>query len=261
MDLEDFFESHPVFTLQQLEQSIRPGDPRGRQALKLFLSRLCRKGSLGRIRRGLYYVVPPNETSEACRVDVQLVASLMAWDSVLAYTTALEHHLGLNAPATDRVFFLSDQKIRPTLFRDTLFTPCSFSDRLRRIGWETFGVEMDDQGLAIIRVTSPERSLVDILDRLSFCGGWRTLWPLLKQLHALDLDRIVEYLKLCDNPSTTVRTGWFLDKYGDNFDCSPLDYAHFYEHRPGQLRYLVPGERNGVLIHAWNLIVPRTLAD
>ena len=190
-----------------------------------------------------------------------MAAALMAGDSVLTYTTALEHHLGLDAPATDRVFFLTDQKVRPTLFRDIRFTPCAFSHRLGRVGWKSFGVEKDYRRLAPVRVTSPERSLVDILDRLSFCGGWRILWPLLMQLRTLDLDRIVEYLKLCDNPSATVRVGWFLEKYDERSDRSPLDYAHFYEHRPKQLRYLVPGERDGVLIHAWSLIVPRELAD
>ena len=87
------------------------------------------------------------------------------------------------------------------------------------------------------------------------------MWPLLTQLRDLDLERIVEYLKMCDNPSATVRIGWFLEKHDHYYDGSPHDYAHFHEHRPGQIRYLAPGERDGVLIPAWSLIVPKELAE
>jgi len=159
------------------------------------------------------------------------------------------------------VFFLTDQKVRTTHFRGFHFTPCATSRHLRRMDWENFAVEEDNRRPERVRLTSPERTLVDSLDRLSFCGGWRRLWPLLTQLHDLDLARIVDYLKRCDSPSATVRVGWFLDKYDDCSDGSPWDHAHFYEHRPKQIRYLVPGELGGVLIPSWNLIVPGELAD
>ena len=261
MNFEHFFECRSVFTLQEVELFLRSEGSCDRQALKLFLSRACRKGNMGRIRRGLYYVVPSDDSPKTCWVDLHLAAALMAWDAVLAYTSALEYHLDIDSPVTERVFFLTDRNVRPTHFRSFHFTPCATSRHLRRMDWENFAVEEDNRRPERVRLTSPERTLVDSLDRLSFCGGWRRLLPLLRQLRNLDLDLIVDYLKRCDSPSATVRVGWFLDKYDDYSDRSPLDYAHFHEHRPKQIRYLVPGERNGVLMPSWNLIVPRELEE
>ena len=260
MNLDYFFESRSVFTLHEAEQFLRLEGPCDKQALKLFLSRACRKGDLGRIRRGLYYTVPSDESFETCWVDLHLAATQMTWDAILAYSSALEYHLEIHTPVSQCVFFLTQHKIRSTRFRGFHFTPCIHSCHLKRLGWENTEVETDIQRLVQVRFTSPERTLVDVLDRLSFCGGWKRLWPLLSQLRDLDLLRIVDYLDRYDNPSATVRVGWFLDKHRECTYGSPWDYSHFYEHCPKQIRYLVPGERNGVLDPAWKLIVPKELA-
>ena len=107
MNLDSFLESRSVFTLHEAEKFLRSEGPYYRQALKLFLSRACRKGNMGRIRRGLYYVVPSGDSPETCWVDLHLAAALMTWDAVLAYTSALEYHLDIDSPVTERVFFLT----------------------------------------------------------------------------------------------------------------------------------------------------------
>ena len=111
-----------------------------------------------------------------------------------------------------------------------------------------------------MRITSPERTLVDVLSRLKWCGGWRSTLPRLKKLSGLSLDSVVGYLERLENPAVAARVGWYIDRYSRSFDGTTEDYTLFEDGLPGQTRYLVPGERGGVLVPDWNIIVPTELA-
>ena len=87
-----------------------------------------------------------------------------------------------------------------------------------------------------MRITSPERTLVDVLSRLKWCGGWRSTWPHLKKLSGLSLDSIVGYLERLDNPALTARVGWYIDRYRHRFDGATDDYALFEDGLPNQPR-------------------------
>jgi len=262
--LDEFLSRHRVFTHAQIGEVLQRERVRSQAAVDTRVRRLCLQGRIGRIRRELYYAVPPGETTDSCFVDLGLAASLMASDVVLSHITALEYHTNTPIPSGDRLCFMTQAKIRPTPYEGVRLSPSRPPVALLRTGWRDFQVETVDWMGERVRVTAPERSLVDCLNAIRYCGGLDVVWPLLEKMartEGFNPDRCVEYLKLLDNPTSTMRVGWCLQRHEDHLKASPWDYSLFYEHRLASPRYLIPGERGGILIHEWNLIIPREVAE
>ena len=66
-----------------------------------------------------------------------------------------------------------------------------------------------------LRVASLERTLVDVLNRHRYSGGWEEVWRSLESVEFFDLDRVVEYALLLDNATTVARVGFFLEQHRD----------------------------------------------
>ena len=61
------------------------------------------------------------------------------------------------------------------------------------------GREVDRAGLAV-RVTSLERTLVDVLDRTDLSGGWEEIWRSLEMVEFFDLDVVIHpAVRECDH--------------------------------------------------------------
>ena len=210
---------------------------------------------------GLFYAVPAGESPDNCQVDLYLAASRMAPDAFLGYTSALELWAGFEPKYARRMFVYTESRVRPTWFRGHQLVPCSIPWHLLRRGYGDFGVETLERDLLRLRLTGPERTLVDVLANLNRYGAWQLPLALLQTLTLdLKIDVVVEYLRLLENPTTNVRVGWFLDYQRERLNRDPWDFAIFYDDIPGQPRYLVPCERGGRMISDWNLIVPAKVA-
>ena len=74
---------------------------------------------------------------------------------------------------------------------------------------KSFEVTKGERAGVDVRVTSLERTLVDLLDRPDLGGGWEEIWRSLESVEFYDLDRIVEYVTLLENSTTTAKVGFF----------------------------------------------------
>ncbi|MBW1936411.1 MAG: transcriptional regulator, partial [Deltaproteobacteria bacterium] len=108
---------------------------------------------------------------ENYQVDPYLIASKMADDAVLGYHTALQFY-GKGYSLSSRYLYLTKRATRVTTFRDYEFRGVEFPKRLRAKGKELFSVETHERAGLPVRVTSLERTLVDVLDRPDLGGGW-----------------------------------------------------------------------------------------
>ena len=260
MTIQDFLESHRIFSLTEFSEVLQREKPRSRDAIDAYLRRLRMKGRIGRIRRELYYAVPKGESPDSCFVDLGLAASRMASDATIAYLTALEYHTGTPIPSWNRVFFLSEEKIRPADFEGIQLTPCRIPASLVKKGCSNAFTNTTDWMGFEVRVTNMERSLVDAFDRLRLCGGWQQIASLLERLPTINLEKILRYLDDLNNPTTTAKVGWYLNSRKRLFDRRSSEFRSFRSRLPAQPRYLIPGQRGGTLVRDWKLIVPRELA-
>ena len=114
---------------------------------------------------------------------------------------------------------------------------------------QTAGVEL--------RVTSLERTLVDVLERPDLSGSWEEIWRSLETIEFFDLDKVVEYTLLLENSTTAGKVGFFLEQHREPLMVEPRHLEALRARRPRQPHYLDRAKRtSGRLVSEWNLVVP-----
>jgi predicted transcriptional regulator of viral defense system len=253
--LNEFFATHPVFTVEDLDQALGRTRVRTRRNL---LSYHRQQGRILPIRRGLYASVPAGSSPEAYAADPYLVASRLTPDAVIGYHSALEIH-GVAYSAHTRVTYLTRTRTAGGAFawRGMEFQQVQQPRALLRSGHELFGTQEVDRAGLPVRVTTLERTLVDVLARPDLAGGWEELWRSLESIEYLQLDEVIEYALLLDNATTAAKVGYFLERRGATLGVTEDDLRRLEGHAPKSPHYLERGDRTGgKLIARWNLVVP-----
>jgi len=253
-----FFETHPVFTLDEFVAA-RSASGRSLSTAKNLLAKHVTAGRLVRVRRALYASVPVGVEPARASVDPYLVASKLAADAVVAYHAALQFH-GKVYSVWRRYHFLSDRRLRPFAFRGDEFLPVLTNSPLRSRHDRGGGIETVVHGGGEVRVTTLERSMVDALHSPDRCGGWEEVWRSLEMVEYFDLDAVVEYARRLDSAVTVARVGFFLEQHRDELMVDDGHLAELRRAGPRQPRYFDATRSAGRLVPDWNLIVPERVA-
>jgi len=259
LKLSDFFARHPVFTYEEFASFLDADGPRSVKTRDSLLAHHMKRGRILRVRRGLYASVPFGAIPETFPVDTFLLAGKMAEDAVLAYHTALEFH-GKAHSVQERFVFLTSRAIRPVNFRGYEFRGVRFPNALVRKEQEFFAVDTAERAGLTVRVTSLERTLVDILDRPSLGGGWEEIWRSLESVEFFDMEKVLDYTLLLDNASTAAKVGLYLEQHQDELMVEDAHLDRLRQHIPKQPTYMVRNSK-GCLVKKWNLIVPSQVLD
>lgn len=255
MRSRDFFAGHPVFTYREFASALASRG-RSNRTPDSLLTYYVQTGRLVRVRRGLYASIPTGAAPDECPVDPYLVAAKLTEDAVLAYHTALGFH-GNAYSARWELFYLTGRRSRPLAFRDNHFRSVPFPKALRERHQEGFGVLVAERTGLDVRVTSLERTLVDVLDRPDLAGGWEEIWRSLESVEFFDIDRVVEYALLLQNGTTAAKVGLYLDQHREPLMVEDAHLDRLKERRPRTPHYLVRASRKtGRLVKDWNLVVP-----
>ena len=113
-----------------------------------------------------------------------------------------------------------------------------------------------------LRVTSLERTLVDVLDRPHLSGSWEEIWRSLESVEFFDLDKVVEYALLLENATTAAKVGFFLEQHREPLMVDDRYLKTLHDLRPRQPHYLDRAKRkSGRLVSEWNLVVPKEVLE
>ena len=258
---EAFFRRHPVFTGEDLSAHLSSKGEVGTRTRETLLSYHTKAGRLVRVRRGLFAAIPPGENCDTYPVDPYLVAAKLTGDAVLSHHTALEFH-GRAYSVWQHVSYMSSRPLKTLAFRSHVFRGTKFPEALLRAGKEHFDVLTRERAGMSIKVASLERTLVDVLDRPHFSGGWEEVWRSLESVEFFDLDRVVEYTLLLDNATTASKVGVFLEQHRGELMVDERYIQALRERRPKRPHYLDRNRRvSGILMSDWNLIVPVEVAE
>ncbi len=257
----EFFRRHPVFSGDELAAHLAEHGavgPRGQEAL---LSYHGRRGRIVRIRRGLYAVVPPGADPESFPVDPYLVAAKLTPDAVLSHHTALEFHGRAYAVWGHRIYSTARAPSALT-FRSETFRGVAFPLALRRVGAEHMDVQEAERAGLTVRVTSLERTLVDVVDRPDLAGGWEEIWRSVGAIEFVDIDRIVSYALELDNATTIAKVGFVVSQHQDTWMITDRQLQPLRDRRPRRPHYLDRSRRvSGHLVKDWNLVVTPDVLD
>ena len=261
MKLNVFFDQNPIFTVDQIDRFLSQKSPAKTSTRNSLLAYHRKNGRIITVRRGVYWVVPKGISPESCPVDPFLLAAQLTPDAVLAYHTALEFY-GKGYSVFERFFYLSSQISTPVRFRSYAFQSVVTPKSLKRKNNENYGVIKSERSGVEVRVTSFERTFVDVLDRPGLCGSWEEIWRSLESIEFFDLDRVIEYTRLLENATTASKVGFFLEQHRETLMVDNHYLKELQSLCPKQPHYLERQKRKpGRLVSNWNLIVPCSIIN
>lgn len=255
MKPKDFFNQNPVFTGQEYAQFLEERHA-GARTQEALLSYHLKAGNLIRIRRGLFGVIPQGASAESYVVDPYLIAAKLTSDAVIGYHSALAFY-GKTYSVTHQFSILTNQRRTQFVFRDDSFRLVLFPKSLRVQSQEYFSVKTVNHRGCSLRVTSFERTLVDVLDRPELCGSWEEIWRSLESVEYFDIDKVVEYTLLLNKVTTTALVGFYLEQHQKELRIKESHLQQLEKKRPKQSHYL-SGQKNipCKFSSRWNLILP-----
>ena len=257
----DYFATHPVFRLEDFATAHQAGQRLKPSSSLATVKQHVRTGNLLRVRRGVYAVVPRGQTPENVVVDAYVLASNLAPDAVVAYHGALQFH-GKAHSLTRRVPFLTTSKAKPFEFRGTEFVAVPVPPPLRALPDLGGGVVEKPRDGASARVTTLERTLVDVLDAPRHGGGWEEIWRSLESVEFFDLDAVIDYAFKLASAVTVAKVGFYLEQHREALMVEEQHLARLRGRAPRRPMYLERGKREpGKLLARWNLVVPERVLN
>lgn len=259
MKLKAFFESHPIFRYEEFADYMMSLGTTRPESWRQQLSYHQKVGNLIHIRRSIYAVKP--YFSHDQWIDPYLLASKITTDAIVAYHTALELH-GCAYTTFSELISLSSKQSLPFIYAGQRFRCASQPNALINGGSTEFGIEKLKRGGLLIKLTSIERTLVDILDRPDLGGGWEEIWRSLDNVTNLDAHKVVEYALLLKNATTLAKVGFFLEQRPSHLAVDKDLINPLLAYVPKQPHYMDRLSRGqGKYFAKWRLIVPREIIN
>lgn len=252
---EQFFRDQPVFRTSDLVQASPTGNRASAHAL---IGHHRETGRIRPVRQGMWFAPRPGGAE---LVDPVLVAGRLTPDSVVCLHTAAEL-LGSGYSQFSVVTCFTSGRIKPFRAGNTLVRPVPHPRRLLEIERVDVGTESKDLDGQLVRVTTRERTLVDMLDRQDLSGGIEEVWRTAEQLGWLDDRVLLEYLALRGSPVLVARVGYLVEQQPDlqaSDDLLVRLDAMLEGHR-GPFQF-APGERGPRRFSTrWRLRIPESVA-
>jgi hypothetical protein len=247
-----------VFSLDEAMQAF--GRHSSKRAAVDYLKYYLKTQRLKLVTREIYAVVPPGIDPAKLNPDVFLVAAAVRQDALIAHHGALEllgvahsmwHEYSVWTQRKRETLSLGNSSIR---FISDPYPGWSQNDRL--LG--TTAVERQGR---ILRVTGPERTLIEGFRRPADVGGVEELVQSASGFPILDLSLLESLLTIYNTSKLWAAVGWFLELHQKTFYVPDEFFDQCARHKPQSPQYMVRSHRGGVLDKRWNLILPRDMVS
>lgn len=256
MLLDSFFEEYPVFSTKELKNYLIKIKAENVEDYRILLNYHIKKGRILKICRGLYAVVPLNIPSSSYMPDSFLIAGKRTEDSILGYHTAQEYYGNAYAQFNTRMIITS-KNIRLIKFRGVNYKPIKPPKALVRKSKERFLVNNIDIRGQIIRITSKERTFVDMLDRINLCGGVEEVWRSLQMTEYINTDDLFSYLEKLENSVTAAKVGFFLERNIEIIRNNEDFLRELEKLKPSSICYFNRSRNHHTKVSKrWNLAIP-----
>jgi predicted transcriptional regulator of viral defense system len=194
-----------TLTLEELRKSLKASTGYAR----FIAHRLVKKGWLERLRPGLYRLIPADRGPEGVGDSNPLVAAeLKIGPHFYTYGTACTHH-GLTEQVFSDVYVAYRGRPKILNVRSKRYILTHLAEG-RFFGFE----EVKVLG-ATAAMATPERAMLDALDRPRYAGGIGEVSGIVrKAARRMSWDRLLDYLKRWDESAVVQRLGHLLDLHG-----------------------------------------------
>lgn len=258
MRATDFIEAHPVFRHEEFVAAHAREGRRSPATSNNLLAKHVASGRLLRVRKGLYATVGRGQDPASAPVDPYLLACNLTPDGIVAYHAALQFHG--RAYSVWRVFhFLTRVRTRAFEFKGMGFRPVLAPVPLRGLHDLGGGIQTVEHAGGQVRVTTLERTLVDVLHAPDRGGGWEEIWRSLESVEYFDVGEVTRYALTLGSAIAIARVGFYLERHQEALMVDDSDIDRLRRHAPRQPRYFDPSREPGRLVSGWNLVVPESV--
>ena len=256
MDTWTFMQTRRVFTLSEARRTLkRSGSER---SVRDRLNYYVRTRRLLPVTRGVYAAVPPGIDSARFQPDPFLIGATLRPDGVFGYYSALSL-LGVARVDWNVVTVETVRRRRRLVVGGVRLEFVAPPRAILPLHQQRVGMTAVDRSGRALRVTGPERTLVEGLREPGRCGGIGELVAAAAGFPALDLDLVDRFLSAFDEKVLWASLGWFLERHRRSFSVSDSFLSRLEQRRPRSRVYLARGDGRGRLAPRWNLILPEAL--
>ena len=204
-----------------------------------------KKGYIERVRRDLYAVISL-ETSQPIPTRFQ-IASRVADDACVSHHSALEYY-GYANQVFYEVYLAVPERTRPFSYDGIQYCPVLYQGKA--------GVTETGTG---VRVTSPERTVVDCIADLSLAGGLEEFLRCLALIPSLNEASLLEALSIYQRRQLYQKAGYILEAFRGDL-MLPDEFFTVCEQKSSASKTYLTDERKGyVLNERWKLYAPSDL--
>lgn len=224
------------------------GDSNG--GLRELLSTLVKRRWLQRLEKGKYLILPFEAGREGEWTEHEfIIASYLIEPYYIGFRSALNYY-GYTEQISRTVFIASTRrKLKSTL--DISGVTYRFVHMLDRKFFGTTEVTLDGYR---VNISEREKTIVDCLDRLEYCGGVvevaKALWY---GRDELDFVKMAEYARKSGNRAVSQRLGYLMETLGSGTDEA---IAILNENRSNSYAPLdTLADRKGRYVERWKILV------
>lgn len=201
-----------IFTL---EEALKISNVQ-RNVLWTILSRLEKKGSIERIEKGKYMIIPLGAEKGQYTLNEFVIGSMLVTPSSIAYWSAL-HFYGLTEQIPNTVFIQTTarkkkQKIEVFGVKYQIIR----MKKKKRFGTREEWIEETQ-----VNITDKEKTIIDCLDKPQYCGGIVEVAKALKN-SSFDKNKLVNYAKKIGNSGIMRRLGYLYDLFSVNINLPEI---------------------------------------
>lgn len=252
-EARQFFQTHPVFTLDQFRRAV--GGSSTAATVRTLVKYHLGRGHLKLVEQRLYAAVPPGSDPRRFIPDRFLVAAALREDAVLAYHSALEL-LGYAHSTYRDTYYFTGRRRKDLVLGGGKVRALLHPKPLRDKGEEGYGVETRERLGVKLKLAGPERTLVDCLASPRYAGGLEEVFQSAGGIPMLDLERLWGYLERLGQRRLFAILGFFLEGAAQRLFVPPEFLDRLTKKLPSSPTYLDRRKRGGRLQPRWNLVVP-----
>ena len=204
-------QSKQIFTYEDAVKAYGSSNRR----LRELLSTLVKRGWLQRIEKGKYLILPFEAGREREWTEHEfIIASYLIEPYYIGFRSAL-NYFGYTEQISRTVFIVStSRKLKSSMaISGVAYRFVYISKR------KFFGAKQISVGGSQVNISEPEKTIVDCLDRLRYCGGIsevaKALWY---GRDELDFTKMAEYSRRNGNRAASQRLGYLIELLGFKAD-------------------------------------------
>ena len=260
MAYETFLDREPVFTGSDLAAYLgRRGVADPRSAARRLGEQWRMAGRVVEVRPDVFAVVPDGLPADRNQPWPYLVAVKLAPDAVLSHRTAVDFR-GYSYTMWYEYVYSATRPVPETGYGVVWYTGTRHPAALVERGIPHFGVVEKDYAGGTVRVTTMDRTLVDVMAAPQHGGTWDEIWRTLARADPYDIDALSAYCDLLGaEEELRAKIGFFFDHNRRMWDIddTSLDPFRPNRQRSGGRHHLDPGTlRPCRFVADWNLEVP-----